>query len=196
MPRSIITNALRLLAAAILAVAFCMPAAASHLVTGNGFGFAVVAPESGTATKFYPHPHSYLRPDPSNPLGEGIETANFIKTLGWGGSGKAGSADYVDDSHVIRMRRSNVSGYFFMPFGLGRPVLIVSLEAQRVKAASWRVEWNKPLLSQENVGRSGAKLLRFKGIDEPLLLIPLGGVRKAPRGPTFGSELSMGADRS
>ena len=81
MPSSTISSALRLLAAAMLAFVLCAPAAASHLVTGNGFGFAVVAPESGTATKFYPHPHNYLRPDPSNALGEGIETANFIKAL-------------------------------------------------------------------------------------------------------------------
>ncbi|HLO20577.1 MAG TPA: glycoside hydrolase family 15 protein [Sphingomicrobium sp.] len=188
MARSIIDNALRLLAAAMLAFALCMPAAASHLVTGNGFGFAVVAPESGTATKFYPHPHSYLGHDPSDPLGEGIETANFIKTLGWGRIGKAGTADYVDDSHVIRMRRSDGSGYFFMPFGLERPALIVSLEARRVKAASWWVEWSKPLLSQMNVGRSGAKLLRFKGVDEPLLLIPLGGLQKAPPGQTLAAS--------
>jgi hypothetical protein len=73
-------------------LAFCQPASASHLVTGNGFGFAVVAPEGGTATKFYPHPHSYIRPDPANPLSEGIETANFVKTLGWGEPDRAGAA--------------------------------------------------------------------------------------------------------
>ena len=181
MRRSIIRNALRLLAAAMFAFALLSPAAASHLVTGNGFGFAVVAPETGAATKFYPHPHSYMRSDPSNPLNEGIETANFIKTLGWGQSVKPATADYVDDSHVIRVRRPDGIGYFFMPFGLERPALILSLEAARGKAASWRVEWNRPLLSQKALGRSGARLLRFKGIGELLLLIPLDGVRKAPR---------------
>ncbi len=34
----------------------CLPAAASNLVTGNGLGFAVAAPYSGTMTKFYAHP--------------------------------------------------------------------------------------------------------------------------------------------
>src|ERR1700739_2680393 len=42
-----------------------LPAVASHLVTGNGFGFAVVSPETGTATRFYAHPYSFLRPDPA-----------------------------------------------------------------------------------------------------------------------------------
>jgi hypothetical protein len=48
----IIASAIRLLWAAGLAIALAGPAAASHLVTGNGHGFAVVAPESGIATKF------------------------------------------------------------------------------------------------------------------------------------------------
>jgi GH15 family glucan-1,4-alpha-glucosidase len=38
------------------------------------------------------------------------------------------------------------------------------------------VQWNRPLKSQKVV--SGAELLRFKGMDETLLLIPLGGLRK------------------
>src|ERR1700745_3083029 len=93
-----IRMALRILAAAGIWFALCLPAAGSHLVTGNGFGFAVVAPESGMATKFYPHPHNFTRPDPANPLSEGIETANFIKTLGWGAPG-VGAPDFVAASH-------------------------------------------------------------------------------------------------
>jgi GH15 family glucan-1,4-alpha-glucosidase len=164
--------AVRFVAAVIVAFASWSPATASHLVTGNGFGFAVVAPESGALTKFYPHPHSYTRPDPANPLGEGIETANFIKSLSWGSVGPA-TVDYVEDSHVIRMRRADGSGTVFMPFGLKRPVLIIASDT-----ALWRVEWNRPLRSRKVV--NGDQLLRFDGIDERLLLIPLGSVRKAP----------------
>ena len=105
---SIIEKALRLLVGVGIGLALCPSAAASHLVTGNGFGFAVVAPERGTATKFYAHPYSNVRPDPANPLGEGIETTNFINELGWGEAGEASAAEYVDDSHVIRMRRVDV----------------------------------------------------------------------------------------
>ena len=163
-----------------VALALCPPAAASPLVTGNGFGFAVVAPESGAATRFYPHPYSFVRPDPADPLSEGIATANFIKTLGWGAPGRAGSADYVEDSHVIRMRRADGSGTFFMPFEFRRPALVIVKEAAPRSAAAWRVEWNRPLRSQTAAGAARAVLLRFDGIDEPLLLIPLGEVRKAP----------------
>jgi GH15 family glucan-1,4-alpha-glucosidase len=177
---SIIKNALFLIAGIGGAFALSVPATASHLVTGNGFGFAVVAPESGAATKFYPHPYSFARSDPANPLGEGIETANFIKELSWGRPGRASTADYVDDSHVIRMRRANGSGYVFMPFGLERPALIISWKAAPKDAGEWRAEWNRPLRSQKIVGAAGTegRLLRFEGIDEPLLLIPLSELQK------------------
>jgi hypothetical protein len=145
------------------------------LVTGNGHGFAVVAPERGAATSFYPHPHSFTQPDPANPLSEGIETANFIKSLSWGEPERAASADYVDDSHVIRLRRTDGSGTIFMPFGFERPALIIA----KTSSTAWRVEWNRPLHSRKTVG-AGVELLRFDGIDEPLLLIPLGVVRQAP----------------
>jgi hypothetical protein len=166
---SIIRWTARLLA--LLALIACAPATASHLVTGNGHGFAVVAPERGFATSFLPHPHSYMRPDPANPLGEGIETPTYFKSLAWGGQGPA-SADYVADSHVIRARRGKASATFFMPFGLERPALIIST------TAAWRVEWTRPIRSRSRIG--GAQLIRFAGIDEPLLLVPLGPVRKAP----------------
>jgi GH15 family glucan-1,4-alpha-glucosidase len=161
--------ALRLVAALLVALA-PVPAAASHLVTGNGFGFAVVAPERGAVTRFYAHPYSFVRRDPADPLGEGIATANFVRALGWGAG--ASSADYVDDTHVIRMRSAGGSGFVFMPFGLNRPALIVEGEA-----AGWRVQWNKPVRSQKTIG--SARLLRFKGIGELLLLVPLGDARKA-----------------
>ncbi|HEX3675911.1 MAG TPA: glycoside hydrolase family 15 protein [Sphingomicrobium sp.] len=177
---SIISNAVRVLAGIIIALAFCVPAFGSHLVTGNGFGFAVVAPESGLATKFYSHPYSFVRRDPANPLSEGIEATNFIKKLGWGRTGQKGIAQYLDDSHVIGMSTDSGAGYFFMPFGFERPALIISLAAAPRSQASWKVEWNAPLRSRKVVSAAGAdgSLLRFEGIDEPLLLIPLGGLRK------------------
>lgn len=163
---------MRVLAFLCLWFSLTVPAAASHLVTGNGFGFAVVSTESGAATKFYPHPHSYTRPDPANPLGEGIETPSFIKSLSWGEPGRASTAEYVNDTHVIRMRRGDGVGTFCMPFGFHRPVLIVGSST-----AGWRVEWSRPLASQELVSAAGtnARMMRFTGIEERLLVIPLDG---------------------
>lgn len=176
MLESIIKGAVRLAAGLLIAVS-CTPAAGSHLVTGNGFGFAVVAPESGLATKFYPHPYSFIRPDPANPLSEGIETPNFIKSLGWAPAGKDTNAQYVDDSHVIRMRSGGGAGYFFMPFGFGRPALVISLDRTAQRRASWKVDWNAPVKSQRLIkaANTEGRLLKFNGIGQPLLLIPLDG---------------------
>ena len=176
--------ALRVIAAIVALLS--VPAAASHLVTGNGFGFVVVAPESGAATRFYAHPYSFVRADPADPLGEGIETANFIKTLRWSSSGNAGTADYVDDTQVIRMQTAGGTGYVFMPFGLHRPVLII--DHTGTNATGWRVQWNKPLRSEKVLSRGHARLLRFDGIEESLLLIPLGQVRKSSAGQLLGAS--------
>jgi GH15 family glucan-1,4-alpha-glucosidase len=176
-------TALRLVAAIFVALV-SIPAAASHLVTGNGFGFAVVAPEDGAITRFYAHPYSFVRSDPANPLSEGVETANFIKALSWGAPGHAGTADYVDDSHVIRMRSAGGSSWNFMPFGLNRPALVI--EHAGGKAAGWRMQWNRPLRSQRKIG--AARLLRFEGIEESLLLVPLDEVQRSSAGqPLAGS---------
>jgi hypothetical protein len=159
-----------------------LPAAASHLVTGNGFGFAVVQPETGTVSKFYAHPYSFARPDSQNPLSEGVETANFIQELEWRGeSAQANSSEYEEDSQVIRTSRSDGEGVFFMPFGLSRSALVISWEPGTTEAHSggWTVEWSRPVKSQRVVRMFGndLRLMKFEGIEETLLLIPLGQKR-------------------
>src|SRR5262245_19278674 len=48
---SIFKTAIHIIAAFGIWFAACLPAAASHLVTGNGHGTAVVAPDKGAATR-------------------------------------------------------------------------------------------------------------------------------------------------
>jgi hypothetical protein len=163
-----------------------MPAVASHLVTGNGFGFAVVSPETGTATRFYAHPYSFLRPDPAHPLSEGVETANFIKKLGWGDEiVDTPSGEYEEDSHIIGIRTAYGEGRFFMPFGLPHAALVISWEPTPGQAGSWRVEWNHPVKSQKVVHLFGEemKLLKFDETQESLLLIPLTAETRQPAIP-------------
>jgi GH15 family glucan-1,4-alpha-glucosidase len=174
-----------IISAALLA---SLPAVASHLVTGNGFGFAVVSPETSSVTRFYAHPYSFVRPDSSNPLSEGVETANFIKQLGWSdGIAHGASTEYVEDSHVIHVRRSDGEGLFFMPFGLRQAALVVSWEPGVGKklGGSLFVEWNRPLRSQRVVRMFGTEmqLLKFNDIPESLLLIPLDRKRVKPSQP-------------
>ena len=165
-----------------------LPAAASHMVTGNGFGFAVVLPENGTVSKFYAHPYCYTRHDPKNPLNEGIETANFIEELTWSsGSAQTASTEYVDDSQVIHVHSSEGDGTVYMPFGLEQAALVIDWEPGSVntQGGGWHVKWNRPVRSQKTVRLFGRKFLRlkFEGIPESLLLIPLDYQQAMPEQP-------------
>jgi hypothetical protein len=153
--------------------------ASTPLVSGNGFGFVVVSPETYRLTKFYAHPYSFVRPDPKDSLSEGIPTANLVKSLGWSeASTESASVDYVDDSHVIVIRSRESTGQVFMPFGLARNALIVAWEPTSAQAHSGHltVEWSQPVRSQKTLSTGGfeTRLLKFDGIDESLLLIPIG----------------------
>ena len=117
-----------------------------------------------------------------------METANFIKELGWSGASAQGaSADYEEDSQVIHARRSDGEGFVFMSFGLRKTALVISWEPGSAEARrGWlSVEWTRPVRSQSVVRMFGAEmhLLKFDAIEESLLLIPLGGKRVEPGQP-------------
>ena len=168
-----------------VSVVAALPAAASNLVTGNGFGFAVVSPSTSRVTCFYAHPYSFTQPDPKDPLSEGIPTANFIKSVGWNDAGvRDASAEYEEDSNVIHAHSSAGEGLFFMPFGLARTALILSWDSAETKTSrgALSVEWNRPVSSQKVVSILGTdvQILKFDGIQESLLLIPLDRQRVEP----------------
>ena len=158
---------------------------ASHMVTGNGFGFAVVQPETATVSKFYAHPYCFTRHDPKNPLNEGMETGNFIKELGWSNeTGHSVTAEYKQDSQIIHAHERDGEETVYMPFGLQRAALLIDWESTTAKAqhGSWHVEWNHPVKSQKTVSLFGSEvqLLKFEGIQESLLLIPLDSKQTGP----------------
>ena len=166
-------NALRIAAVIFL---ITLPAFASHLVTGNGYGFAVVDPDSARVTGFYAHPYSFAAADAKNPLAEGIETTNFIKSLGWSDAAAQPSADYLEDAHIIRAHAASGDLLAFMPFGLDLPALILTGETSSKSAQGFlSVEWRHALESQKALDNAapGTLLLRFQGVAESLLLIPL-----------------------
>jgi len=177
---------LRFLAALLCILCFSgLPACASNLVTGNGFGFAVVSPQTAALTKFYAHPYSFTRPDPNDCLSEGFPTTNFIRRLSWGNEvATDASADYEDDSQIVHARSSAGVGTFFMPFGLRQTALIVSWQpaAGNPLSDNWTVTWSHPVRSQRvmQIAGSAVELLQFDGIGESLLLIPLTPLRAQP----------------
>ena len=178
---------LRLLATQIcVGPLMCSTAFATNLVTGNGFGFAVVSPETATVSKFYAHPYSFARPDAAKPLSEGVATANFIESLRWVGPSIHGIAtEYERDSQVIHARSSAGDAFFFMPFGLRQAALIIDSEpAVAGSAGEWDVEWNRPVRMRQVLRIAGQEVewLKFDGIEESLLLIPLQPMRPAIAG--------------
>ena len=166
-----------------LAMAAALPAGATNLVTGNGFGFSVVTPETGAVTKFYAHPYSFVRPDEENPLSEGVETANFIKSLSFGDRGGATSAEYVEDSHLIRVKNEDGEALVFMPFGMKRPALVIVGKAGLPAPgnAVWHAEWSHAVKSVVSVPilDGSYRVVTFEGVPERLLLIPLERERPA-----------------
>lgn len=171
-------------------------APASHLVSGNGYGFAVVAPERGAVTSFYAHPYSFMRPEAGKPLSEGVATANFFTSLTFGDASATNtSAEYEGDSHVIHIRKSDGEGYVFMPFGLKHSALIVvwqpssgtveqspsaHIEGHMNFKPKYPIERQGPLEGRRSEGRSlccwdyfGVNQISFRGIEETLLVVRL-----------------------
>lgn len=70
-------------------------------------------------------------------MGEGVETANFIKSLDLSApAAHNASVDAEEDSNLIRARSSAGGSFLFMPFGLQQAALIVSWEPASATASS------------------------------------------------------------
>ena len=155
------------------------------LVTGNGFGFATYSFTKKTVTKFYAHPYRFESPDPHDINGEGVETANFLKSLKWETAQPAEkpSADFLSQSHIISVRDSLSEQSYFLPFGLEQNTLIASrLPTLRAGSGSdtgsgacLRIEWAQAVKT-DTVDKTAAqsfRVLTFNDVRETLILVPL-----------------------
>ena len=159
------------------------------LVSGNGFGFAVYSFTKKTVSKFYAHPYRFETPDPKDINGEGVETANFLQSLNWETSISPGepSADFQNQSHVIKVHDRLSEQFYFLPFGLKQNALIVSrLPTVRTGGgfeACLKIEWAHAVKTDivTKVGSRGFRVLTFDGVRESLLLMPLSQVTVSPQ---------------
>ena len=149
---------------------------ATPLVTGNGHGFSVVDEKNATLTKFYAHPYRFEKPDPKDQYGEGIETANFIKSLRWSDAA-TGTAEYLNQSQIIEVKTTESSQYFYQPFGLELNALVLSYYSRTpgLKTPSLKIEWAQEVRSDEvlQIGGRAVRVLTFKNVKEGLLMFPL-----------------------
>jgi len=163
----------------------------SPLVSGNGFGFAVVDTR-GIATRLYAHPYRFERANP-DVTKEGDSTPNLIKRMVWlpadaGEKVEAASADaagqdkpeisYLNQSQIVSCKFSSHQSLFFMPFGLKRNALItfdrpVDSRHPLQLCPHWQneIEYDEVV----NVRDTGYHLYRFRGVKEHVLLARLDG---------------------
>lgn len=184
------------------------PAAAVNqtpLVTGNGHGFAVFSLQSKMISKLYAHPYKFERENPKEILGEGVETTNFVKSLRWA-SDDAGEDQphYLDESHIIEVDSNNAKQHFFMPFGFEHNALVATYEPGQLAASSLAAEgsasktsslpalladWEHAIADTNELSVDGrrAKLYKFRGVKESLLVVPLNSKAEHQK-PIFGTK--------
>jgi GH15 family glucan-1,4-alpha-glucosidase len=125
----------------------------SPLVTGNGFGYAVVA-TTGNVTRLYAHPYRFERPN-TDITKDGPSTANFLKNLQWRTGSQKGSelrvfypdmgsnsarsihpsVSYLAQSQVISVQTPGIEDLYFMPFGLKHNTLVAMRRLAKAAAA-------------------------------------------------------------
>ncbi|MFI5337587.1 MAG: glycoside hydrolase family 15 [Opitutales bacterium] len=166
-------------------------AAYTPLPTGNGFGVAVVTPDSGLVTHFFAHPYRFERPDPKNPLSEGIETTDFLKSLAFDEPAQPAAVGYVQESHLVSVRHPESGLSVFMPFGFEADALVLVRDA--AATANLDPIWAHAPISRKVIKESSTRLLKlsFEGVRETLLVIPLdqaGTELERPDGRLAGSS--------
>ncbi|HTM23237.1 MAG TPA: hypothetical protein VL172_22100, partial [Kofleriaceae bacterium] len=124
------------------------------LVTGNGFGFQVFSTQDNTVRHFLERPYRYIKPNPSNPDGDGIVRRNLVFDAYFGVRAPGGNvwlgkqtleqAGYVEESNVIysvvTVGSVKTTSYFFAPFGYDGNAMVMLLRADNQGASAATVD--------------------------------------------------------
>lgn len=178
----------------------------SPLVTGNGFGYAVLA-TTGNIVKLYAHPYRFERANPDKSK-DGDNTYNFLKRLSWRGPGvgsaKGAQFGYLSESQVLSVKHDGKEFCYFMPFALKRNALIAVKRSVKKDDASLALDavWQKAPVSEKSVTIDGLKVrhLTFAGVKESLAIVPLsaegapqdiGVVAEGPGTHLFGTAFAF-----
>ncbi len=137
-----------------------MTAITTPLVTGNGYGYAVV--DGGSVTKLYAHPYRFMRKGAKGV--DGVSTTSLIKRAGWTGEGSS-SVAYVAESHVIRVQRGAQVAEFFEPFAVAHNVLMT-----RSTSGCFEIAWEHPVKATRKLA-IGATLYTFRDVPEAVVVV-------------------------
>lgn len=164
------------------------------LVTGNGHGFAVYSVPFKGVSKFYTHPYKFERENPKAVLGEGVETANFVRSLRWESDASSeGNVRYLNESHIIEVTTDSSREHFFMPFGVESNVLVTDCQSMdkrnRTAGARLIADWDHAISGTREFTVDGlrAKQYKFHGVSESLVVMPLASSLERQK-PAFGSK--------
>ncbi|MGZ3723593.1 MAG: hypothetical protein ACXVA9_11710, partial [Bdellovibrionales bacterium] len=133
------------------------------MVTGNGFGFAVVPLQANVVSKFYVHPYKFTAPNHDDPYGDGFQTANLVKSLGWPSDPALRASFYLDETHIVIGQTPATKYIYFMPFALERPA--VMLYRQNAPDACLVASWEHPVASTSAIYAEGLVGLRVNFTD-------------------------------
>jgi GH15 family glucan-1,4-alpha-glucosidase len=150
------------------------------LVTGNGYGFAVVSLK-GQVTKLYAHPYRFEHPN-LDITKDGDDTANLIHDLGWSAPGSSATeTHYRVESNIISAKSWEAERLYFMPFGVSRNVLvtayrtIVPSEGSYDSLTHMWVGWSHRCTEQRIIDADDRQVrwYGFAGIKESVAIVPL-----------------------
>jgi hypothetical protein len=190
------------------------PTKLSPLVTGNGFGFAVLS-ASGEIAKWYAHPYRFQRPS-SDITQDGVPTANLVRTLSFGSatSGLSPAATnveakrtrletarigYVDESHIISAATSDGTNVYFMPFDLSLNALIAMCQDKAdgrspvQSGSTLHVQWAHEIAKDETRQCAGRtiRVLQFAGIAESVVVVPLSAAASVDGSSLAGNAFAL-----
>jgi len=126
----------------------------THLVTGNGFGFQVFEVSDNAIKQFLERPYRYIRPNPSNPDGEGIVRRNLVYDAYFGVRGPGGATwlgetatdevGYVEQTNVIRTVKQigslKTESFFFAPYGYAGNGMVMVLRVTNEGTSAAQVD--------------------------------------------------------
>jgi GH15 family glucan-1,4-alpha-glucosidase len=126
----------------------------TFLTTGNGYGYQIFDTNQNAIKYFLERPYRYLRPNPSNPNGDGIIRRNLAfdtyfglrsgGTSTWFGGTTSSDAGYVDQSNVIRSTVTvgalKADSFFFAPYGYAGNGLVMLLRVTNTGTAPASVD--------------------------------------------------------
>ncbi len=195
------------------------------LVTGNGFGFQVFDANANAITQFLERPYRYMRPNPSNPDGEGIVRRNLafdtyfgLRTpgdAGWLSKRAPSSVSYLEETNIIRsvvdMGAYQSESLYFAPYGFEGNAMVMILRVTNTGSSAGAVDAfsihnfkmgsasnpDEPGANGESLAADGVAAIAETGPGGgTVVYVPIGGATRASCATDVFQQVAGGSDIS